>query len=170
MTRLAILAVCILALASLPRAATDAAVPAATGAPAPRSLPPAETPGSLPSLTTGNGPASVGVAPDPNSSGAIGTALVGGWATWYAADGMIAAAGPALREHLGRDWRGTAVRVTANGHTVVVRLTDWCACGKRHGKPTLLDLSDDAFRRLAPLSVGVIGVEVEPFTLPETDR
>jgi Lytic transglycolase len=83
-----------------------------------------------------------------------------GYATWYAASGMIAAAGPALRRELGKGWRGERVRVTAGGRSVVVRLTDWCACGPRHGRPTLLDLSDDAFRRLAPLSRGVQRVVV----------
>jgi rare lipoprotein A (peptidoglycan hydrolase) len=48
------------------------------------------------------------------------------------------------------------VRVTAGGRSVVVRLTDWCGCyGTR-----LIDLSDDAFSRLAPLSVGLVGVEI----------
>jgi hypothetical protein len=46
---------------------------------------------------------------------------------------------------------------------VEVRLTDWCACGKRHGSPTVLDLSRDAFRYLAPLSRGVTTVQVEGF-------
>jgi rare lipoprotein A (peptidoglycan hydrolase) len=41
-----------------------------------------------------------------------------------------------------------------------VRLVDWCACGPRHGRPTLLDLSDDAFRQLAPLSQGVVAVKI----------
>ena len=83
-----------------------------------------------------------------------------GYATWYAASGMIAAAGPALRRELGKGWRGERVRVTAGGRSVVVTLADWCACGPRHGRPTLLDLSDDAFRRIAPLSKGVSRVTV----------
>jgi len=83
-----------------------------------------------------------------------------GYATWYAASGMIAAAGPALRRELGKGWRGERVRVTAGGRSVWVTLADWCACGPRHGRPTLLDLSDDAFRRLAPLSRGVLRVTV----------
>jgi expansin (peptidoglycan-binding protein) len=54
-----------------------------------------------------------------------------------------------------------------------VTLTDWCACGSRAGEPTLLDLSDAAFRDLAPLSAGVIevtiAVEGPRMTLPPTD-
>jgi rare lipoprotein A (peptidoglycan hydrolase) len=46
------------------------------------------------------------------------------------------------------------VRVTAGGRSVVVRLTDWMA------RDRLVDLSDDAFRRLAPLSVGLVRVEI----------
>jgi hypothetical protein len=61
---------------------------------------------------------------------------------------------------LGKGWRGDRVRVCSGGQCVTVRLTDWCACGPRHGQPTLLDLDDDAFRRLAPLGAGVIDVRV----------
>jgi hypothetical protein len=83
-----------------------------------------------------------------------------GRATWYAASGMIAAAGPDLRHRLGPGWRGRMVAVCTGGRCVRVTLADWCACGPRHGSPTLLDLSDDAFRRLAPLSRGVLRVVV----------
>lgn len=94
----------------------------------------------------------------------IGTVLLGGRASWYGARGNIAAAGPALRDFLGPHWRGTLVRVTA-GRSVVVRLTDWCRCP--HGR--LIDLSDDAFRQLAPLSVGVLGVSIaRVIELPDT--
>jgi hypothetical protein len=41
-----------------------------------------------------------------------------------------------------------------------VRLEDWCACGDRHGVPTLLDLDSRTFARIAPLSRGVVKVEV----------
>jgi hypothetical protein len=71
---------------------------------------------------------------------------------------------------LGPGWRGTQVRVCAE-RCVTVRLTDWCACGERHGVPTVVDLSDDAFRRLAPLPVGVLRVRVwvlGGIGLPET--
>jgi hypothetical protein len=93
-----------------------------------------------------------------------------GKATWYDAPSKRdAAAGPALRHALGSDWRGSYVWVEANGHRVLVVLSDWCACGERNGKPTLLDLDDVAFSRLAPLSVGVLDVVVswEDGELPE---
>lgn len=95
----------------------------------------------------------------------------GGYATWYDAPSKSdAAAGPQLRERLG-DWRGRWVRVTYGGKSIVVQLTDWCACGKRHGTSTLIDLDDKAFRELAPLSRGVLEVSVEPVevALPPTD-
>lgn len=78
-----------------------------------------------------------------------------GYATYYTTgpDCLCAAAGPMLRVG---DWRGSTV--TVNG--LKVTLIDWCACGDRHDEPTLLDLSDEAFRPLAPLSRGVIWVEV----------
>jgi len=102
----------------------------------------------------------------------VGSVLLGGWATWYDdGDGLYAAAGPVLREVLG-DWRGQRVTVCADACVRVV-LRDSCACGERHGDPTLLDLSPAAFRRLAPLSAGVARVSIEVggplMTLPETD-
>jgi hypothetical protein len=85
-------------------------------------------------------------------------ATVSGQATWYGTGPGTghAAAGPGLRRSLGADWRGTKVRVCSVGRCVSVRLTDWCACRDRR----IIDLSDEDFRRLAPLSRGVIEVEV----------
>jgi len=105
--------------------------------------------------------------------GEIGTVLLGGWATWYDdGDGLYAAAGPVLRDVLGKGWRGQRVTVCADACVRVV-LSDWCACGERHGDPTLLDLSPAAFRRLAPLSAGIVRVSIDPggprMTLPPTD-
>lgn len=99
-----------------------------------------------------------------------------GLSTWYDAPSpKDAAAGPALRSWLGKGWRGTTVAVCA-GRCVTVRLSDWCACSPRHGIPTLLDLDDVAFGRLAPLSQGVVRVSVHRSapsgpapTLPPTD-
>lgn len=79
-----------------------------------------------------------------------------GVATWFRAPASTAAAGPALRAWLGRGWRGQRVRVCAASGCVVVRLTDWCACG--HGR--VIDLGADSFARLAPLSRGVLRVTV----------
>jgi hypothetical protein len=102
-----------------------------------------------------------GDAPQP--TGDIGTALLGGWATWHDnGPGMYAAAGPDLRRALGPGWRGTVVEVGGpGGASVRVRLTDSCACGERHGLPTFLDLSADAFAQLAPLDWGVVAVSIE---------
>ena len=99
----------------------------------------------------------------------LGPATQSGLATWYDdGPGLYAAAGPDLRHG---DWRGSFVTVTSGSRSVTVQLTDWCACGDRNGRPTLLDLSASAFRRLAPLSRGVIAVEVTSgsVTLPATD-
>lgn len=86
----------------------------------------------------------------------------GGLATWYAAPAGTAAAGPELRRALGKRWRGSLVDVCAGGRCVQVRLTDWCACGRRNGSPTLIDLGADSFALLAPLGRGVLRVEVRP--------
>jgi rare lipoprotein A (peptidoglycan hydrolase) len=90
-------------------------------------------------------------------SGAL--VIVRGQATWYATGPgrRHAAAGPALRRALGRDWRGEWVTVIARGHRITVQLTDWCRCG--HGR--VIDLSDEDFKRLAPLSTGVIKVQIK---------
>lgn len=92
-----------------------------------------------------------------------------GRATWYATPGLTAAAGPALRHALGRGWRGSWVRVTSGRRSVVVKLTDWCACFRGDRRERLIDLSDGAFSRLAPLSAGIVRVTVVPLTPPATD-
>ncbi len=85
--------------------------------------------------------------------------VLSGVATWHATgrDGAYAAAGPLLREALGRGWRGTQVRVCSGGRCIRVTLNDvcWCPKGRR-----LIDLSDEAFARLASLSRGVIVIEI----------
>lgn len=87
---------------------------------------------------------------------------VKGWATWYDAPSRFdAAAGPDLRRAIGRDWRGSFVTVYAGERSAIVQLTDWCACGDRHGTPTVIDLDDRTFARLAPLGTGVLKVVVE---------
>lgn len=88
-------------------------------------------------------------------------ATLTGTASWYGANGLIAAAGPALRVG---DWRGSRVRVAFEGRSVTVTLSDFCQCyGSR-----LIDLSDDAFARLAPLSRGLIRVTIGGSALPTT--
>lgn len=99
------------------------------------------------------------VAPTPKPKPVVVDRVVRGVATWYDdGPGIYGAAGPALRHG---DWRGRVVQVCSNGKCLKVRLTDWCACGKRNGQSTLIDLSSGAFARLAPLSRGVIRVTVK---------
>jgi rare lipoprotein A (peptidoglycan hydrolase) len=71
---------------------------------------------------------------------------------------MYAAAGPLLRKALGPRWRGRRVTVCHAGRCVRVTLNDWCLCSKGR---RLIDLSDEAFRRLAPLGRGVIDVTIQ---------
>lgn len=109
--------------------------------------------------------------PALTAEGAVGSVLLGGYATWYATPGLTAAAGPELRGALG-DWRGQWVTVESGRSSVTVQITDWCACGERHGIPTLLDLSDAAFQELAPLSTGVVrvSIEIDPPEHPDDAR
>ncbi|MFZ0324604.1 MAG: RlpA-like double-psi beta-barrel domain-containing protein [Actinomycetes bacterium] len=104
--------------------------------------------------------------------GQVGTpaGAIRGQATWYRDTPGHAAAGPALRDALGPDWRGQVVTVSANGRSVVVTLTDWCACNRTQ---RVIDLDIHDFGRLARPSVGVLPVTVtwgeEAIQLPETD-
>lgn len=83
-----------------------------------------------------------------------------GRASWFAAPDGTAAAGPRLRAALGAHWRGSRVTVCAGARCVRVRLTDWCQCYKGEARERVIDLSRGAFARLAPLSRGVVRVEV----------
>lgn len=84
-----------------------------------------------------------------------------GFASWYdAGPGLYGAAGPLLRLRAG--WRGSRVRVCAGAACVTVTLTDWCACSPRRGLPTVIDLSPAAFGTLAPLTEGIVSVNVMP--------
>ena len=81
-----------------------------------------------------------------------------GTARWYATgrSGLYAAAGPKLRQAIGGDWRGRNVLVCYQYRCTEVILNDVCPC--KSG--SIIDLSDEAFRYLAPLSRGVIKVTV----------
>ena len=87
------------------------------------------------------------------------SSVLRGAATCHATgrDGLYAAAGSLLRKALGSDWRGTRILVCSSGRCIRVTLNDvcWCPKGRR-----LVDLSDEAFRWLAQLGLGVIPVEV----------
>jgi hypothetical protein len=80
-----------------------------------------------------------------------------GKASWYATgrNGPWAAACKPLRDAMGSGWRGEQVLVSYKTKVVVVVLNDYCA-----SKDKTIDLSDDAFSELAPLSRGVIRVGV----------
>jgi hypothetical protein len=84
---------------------------------------------------------------------------ISGTATWHATgrDGPFAAAGPLLRKAIGPGWRGNQVLVCLRARCIIVTLSDWCLCS--HNR-RLVDLSDEAFRALAPLSRGVLKVSV----------
>jgi hypothetical protein len=84
-----------------------------------------------------------------------------GIASWFASPIGVSAAGPALRAAIGAGWRGRQVSVCLGQRCVSTILGDWCACGDRHGVPTVIDLDVAAFRQLAQLSIGVIAVEVD---------
>lgn len=92
-----------------------------------------------------------------------------GRASWFHVEGNVAAAGPALREWLGPDWRGQHVRVSAGGRSVVVAIVDWCQCYRGERRERVIDLSDGAFARLAPPSVGLVRVTVSRIVPPATD-
>jgi hypothetical protein len=104
------------------------------------------------------------------------TKPLAGWATVDEGQGPgHAAAGPALRRLLGGDpaFRGDVVTVTGRHGSVVVRLTDFCACGNRHGKPTIIDLDETDFAKLTGRGPGVEWVVISSATssiaLPATD-
>lgn len=95
-----------------------------------------------------------GVRLDPQTR--VGTVAQGvrGIATWYRYRPGEAAAGPRLRAMLGPSWRGTRVRVCTPSRCLSVVLTDFMRADR------LVDLNRDDFQKLAPLSRGVLTVEV----------
>jgi hypothetical protein len=120
----------------------------------------------LPTRPVVNVPEPVVIVVPVDQSGGRGRSLQRGSASWYCGhgsacthgymDGLYAAAGPALRAALGREWRGRRVHVASGLRGVDITLIDWCACP--NGR--LLDLFSDAFLRLAPLDRGVVKVTV----------
>ena len=99
----------------------------------------------LPSLPTN--------APEANVSPA--RASLSGLASWYRYVPGQAAAGPRLRAMLG-NWRGRVV--TVNGLRIV--LSDWCQCHEGQRDERLIDLDSRTFSQIAPLSRGLVLVEV----------
>lgn len=131
---------------------------------------------ALPTNPTGHAPERVqvvrrGAAPVPPRRGAVAArGSLTGRASWYHAQGNIAAAGPRLRDALGPDWRGQLVRVTAGGRSVVVRLVDWCQCLRGQRGERVIDLGSEAFAQLAPLPSGIVRVSLSVVAAPATDR
>ena len=139
-----------------PTSPTPRALPSMVASP----TPPPPTPSPTPSRT----PRTEAPATQPREIPPRPRSSVAGTATWYCLPGtsrctnthnggLYAAAGSELR--IG-DWRGRRVRVCHGDQCVTVTLIDWCACGGER----VIDLYSDAFRRLAPLSRGVIDVKV----------
>ena len=107
------------------------------------------------------------------AQGAIGTSLIAGNASWCA---------PTPKYCHG--WGGHSLVGAMPGYThpvwakvcrqdssvcITVHVISFCACGNH-----VIDLSPYAFKRLAPLSRGIVAVEVEvltrvPTVLPATD-
>ena len=111
----------------------------------------------------------------PQPSGEVGTALVGGWATYYATCAECAAAGPLLQAAFGPDWQGRWVTVESRHGKALLRLVTSCACGDRKGRPTVIDVSREAFGELSPYPAGsdqdpgYVRVSIEIPSLPATD-
>lgn len=107
------------------------------------------------------------------SLGQVGTPMTAGVATWYDDGPGLYGAVPSWqfgdKPYVVRVCRDEPLTIHA---CVNVTVRDFCACGDRAGKQTVIDLSPAAFRRLAPLSTGVLPVIVEVLdtvTLPATD-
>jgi rare lipoprotein A (peptidoglycan hydrolase) len=107
--------------------------------------------------------------------GDIGSALIGGKATWYCSESsactngygpsdMVAAIDPTLGIP-----KGTEVTVCHEGDCIGVTVVDVCACADAR----IIDLTSGAFSRLAPITARVITVSNEiagpRMTLPPTD-
>ncbi len=119
----------------------------------------------------------------PSPTGGIGTALIGGWATYYATCSDCAAAGPLLQAVLGPHWKGQTITVVSDHRQVDLRLVTSCACGDRtrngETRPTIIDVSLEAFGELAGVAAGsktdpgFVEVSIEipgpHTTLPPTD-
>lgn len=97
-------------------------------------------------------------APREQRANDRGRRRISGKASWHATgrSGLYAAACRPLRQAMGPGWRGDRVLVAVGRRAVEVRLNDWCA-----SRDKTIDLSDEAFRYLAPLSRGVVKVTVE---------
>jgi len=97
----------------------------------------------------------------PRTAHPPGRYLTAGWATMT--DTACAAAGAGVRlafKHAGLAWRGQPVRVWYGKQHADTTLCDWCACGDRHGGPTVLDLPPWMWASFGK-DPGVIWIRVE---------
>ena len=118
---------------------------------------PTATPSPSPSARATRVPAA-GQALTGSGSGSIDPShQLAGLASWHATgrSGAYAAACRPLRRAMGPGWRGQRVLVAMGRRAVEVTLNDWCG-----SRTKTIDLSDEAFRYFAPLSRGVLRVEV----------
>lgn len=120
---------------------------------------PTATPTPVSSARPKRGPAA-GHTPSGSGTGTIPErdSQIVGVASWHATgrSGLYAAACRPLRRAMGIGrWRGRHVLVAVGRRAIEVVLNDFC-----QSKTKLIDLSDEAFRYFAPLSRGVLRVEV----------
>lgn len=153
-----------------PETTTDAAVPpvaaqAQTGAPLGTSRPSPRPSAALDAVDAGAGdedrsPASGAPQPPASSPPDTATATIRGRASWYAANGDVASV-PGWRYGDTPYW--AVVDRVADGrvYSVTVLVVGFCQCLVGTDSERVIDLSDGAFRQLAPLSVGLIRVTVE---------
>jgi hypothetical protein len=120
--------------------------------------PGAQPAGPVPGRITPSTSSVTGSGPETAGRPAAATSLRG-LATWFRSPSGVSAAGPRLRAAL-PGWRGTSVQVCHADRCTVTVLGDVMRADR------LVDLDDDAFRALAPLSVGVIRVVISVIPNP----
>ena len=138
----------------------------ASGVHQPSTLPPTRAAALSPAAETSTARRAVDAIPSlaPASRPALGVAAsvtgeLTGTASWFSSPADVSAAGPALRAAIGPGWRGTVVRVCAGMRCVRTVLGDWCGCVVG-GSERVVDLDWRSFAALAPLSAGLVKVEV----------
>ena len=131
----------------------------------------AGTPAAFPEPSHGGSPSHLPVvasaarepiASVPAPSGEVGTALVGGWATFYDDGPGRYAAVPTWRFG-DAPYPVRVCRMDDETTCIVALVRDFCACGDRNGTPTVIDLSPEAMSVLEPAyeRLGILRVTVE---------
>lgn len=101
-------------------------------------------------------------APEPVAQTERIVPVLSGVASWYDWRPGEGAAGPQLRDLLGKDWRGQTVSVCVGADCIPVRLTDWCQCYRNEPRERVIDLDVRSFSELAPASAGLTNVTIHP--------